>query len=88
MLVTCWMFLLEIVLAKSDVNININFVKSLLGFVQEKAIKQKSNLVGSTTEEKENSYLYYCFGIQSKVEISKDKIRNFLKPLIYNSGKK
>lgn len=50
--------------------------------------KEKSNLVGSTTEIKEQSYLYYCFGIQSKVEISKDEIWNFLKPLIYNSGKK
>lgn len=26
MLVTCWMFLLEVVLAKSDVNINITLI--------------------------------------------------------------
>lgn len=42
MLVTCWMFLLEVVLAKSDVNINITCYATFRFFQGKKKKKERN----------------------------------------------
>lgn len=39
-------------------------------------------------EETHATYLYNRFGIQAEVEVTKDKVGNFLKSLVDDSGKR